>query len=160
MKLQAGITALAVGLGMFVLACDQAPTTLDAPDIRAAVKLVDTNEFVEITDFAIENPCVTPPEVILFSGTSHDIVKIWDTGRLHLHLQFNLRGTDSNGVEWMVTDAFNWERKGGGFPQTFNYTAKAVSKGSADNVLFSQHRTVNANGEVTALTPFGFKCVG
>ncbi len=40
MKTRAGITALAVGVGLFALACEQTPTatdgtTLDPPDIRA-----------------------------------------------------------------------------------------------------------------------------
>ena len=40
MKTRAGITTLAVGVGLFALACEQAPTaadstTLDPPDIRA-----------------------------------------------------------------------------------------------------------------------------
>ncbi|MEJ2335855.1 MAG: hypothetical protein P8Y26_09520 [Gemmatimonadales bacterium] len=157
MKFHAGITALAVGVGLSALGCEQAPTSLDAPDIRAAVKVVDTNEFVDVVDFAVVNPC--NGQVILFTGTSHDKVQMWDNGHWKFHFQYNLTGTDANGVTYRLTDAFN-QQGNAALPVTYNYTAKMIRSPNEDTSLYKEHITLNANGELTASTPFGFKCVG
>ncbi len=156
-RLQAGISALAIAAGLFTLACEQAPTTLDAPDVLAAVKVVDTNEFVDVVDFAVFNPC--NGQVVLFTGTSHDKVQMWDNGHWKFHFQFNLTGTDASGVTYRLTDAFNAQGNAV-LPVTYNYTAKLVSSTGEDNALYKEHITLNANGDLTASTPFAYKCVG
>ena len=166
MKLQAGITALAVGVGLFALACEQSPTTLDAPDIRAAVKLIHANEIVDVS-FPIDNPC-TPPEWIEMTGTDHQILFVWDTNgngepdvgdRFKSHIQFNLKGTDANGVKYRLTDAQNEQGLFESMPYNITWTSHVISSTDVDNFLVTSHLTINANGDLTVFR-ISEKCVG
>lgn len=155
---------------MLVLACEQAPTsadTLTPPDIRAAIKMVDDNVTFPVV-MPIDNPC-TPPEDIVFTGTQHVVFKVWDTNgsgfwddgdRLLFNFQNNLRGTDSNGISYVMTDSNHGTgRQQGPPPWTGRAVQRVISSTDVDNFLARFKITVNANGVVTVLYDSG-KCAG
>ena len=167
MKLQARITALAISSGLLALACEQAPTTLDAPDISAAVKILDFNALLA-TSFTDDNPCTPQVEEIEFTGWEHAIMKFWDLDgsgdisvgdRAKRHFQFNLKGTDAAGLKYRLTDALNKEGLFNSMPYHETFTSRVISQTNVDNWLVRSQYTINANGDVT-VDRYSEKCVG
>ena len=123
--------------------------------VGVAVKTVDDNNFIPVAFFLI-HPCTG--ELVFFEGTDHVIIKIWDNGHYKVHVQYNLNGVDGNGLKYRYTDAAN-DQGTGGFPIVSTSTGKVVSATGEDNIIWTYHTTINANGDVTSDIA-NAKCVG
>jgi hypothetical protein len=166
---KSSFAALAAASVVFVLACEQAPTSVDVqtpPDIQAAVMLVDDHfRFPTIRPF--DNPCTG--ETIVFAGTEHLLVRIWDTDgngfpgpgdRMRIHFQVNLKGTDSNGVTYQLIDVNNATGVAQVSPWTWSWVHRVISSTGADNFMVKSRLTVNANQVATVHWEDLQKCVG
>ncbi len=166
---KSSFAALAAVSVVFVLACEQAPTSADLlkpPDIRAAVMMVNDNIRLPVTR-TLNNPC-KPGVPIDLTGTQHRIRQIRDTDgsgnispgdHIKVHREEALKGTDSEGVRYTATDVLNFEGRVQSSPYTNSHVQRVISSTGVDNFLVRTNLTINANGVVT-VDLHSDKCVG
>ncbi len=154
-------------LGSAVIGCADAPvpTEVDTPEPNLAV--VNTGFFD--LNFTTFDGC-NGEFVDFVTKRKHIFNTTFDAaGGIHLGFHRAWKGTGVGQTTGTVYN-LNWPNQiqqyfGGPFPQTFTQRIanNLVSRGSADNRIFSltRHVTINANGDVTAdVSHFTLRCVG
>ena len=128
-----------------------------APPASAQASVIHSNLTVPI-DF-IATAC--NGETVIISGESQVNVQAVGTpgghGTFFTHIQFHLSGEGPSGTRYNANETVNSiENSGSGTASTFNSVGQLhlVSQDGSDNltVRTTIHTTVNANGEVTAVS--------
>lgn len=100
-------------------------------------------------------------EPIIIFGESHLLVHAVGNPNQSVfitHINFNLEGTTASGVHFVVNEAVNSTTTGTEPAGPFTFTSvgrlRAISTNSEENFYIDTviHTTINANGEVTAMT--------
>jgi hypothetical protein len=134
-----------------VLAVSVAP-----PRASAQASVITDNRTVPI-DF-IATAC--NGETVIISGESHVVVHSTSNpnhNTLKTHIQFHLSGTSASGTEYVANETVDSiENSSAGGAQVLNSVGQLhlISQGGGDNLVVRTtiHTTVNANGEITALS--------
>lgn len=150
----------------FALACEQAPTStdiLDAPDIRAAATVTNSNDQVPLVDTFFV-PCAAggAGELVDVSGTLHIVAHTTtsNSGNWMRKLNFNAQG--ATGIGQTTGDIYRtnggaggaFTIQGDGLPwrDTFVQNISLIGPGPNNNLLLRTTVviTINNNGELTA----------
>lgn len=130
----------------------------------AMASKTETQKFTDEITLLAGGTCLG--EDVVVSATVHVAVQgDHDEGHFHVNVSIHGQGVgQATGTEYRFSSTFNDVHPRGPATFTTRLTDRLVSKGPAENlaVEFHFHRTVNANGEVTAvkMEPMSFECRG
>ena len=135
--------------------------------LSAGVALADGGDEVWRVKSNVSYPVTTVvwgcAELVEMTGVVHDVYQLWQDGdgKLHLRMHTNIHGSGvglDTGDTWTYNSTSNYTVHYGVFAaqpapvDTRVHSLKLIGQGSAPNWRrdFVIHRTINANGEITA----------